>query len=262
MPYGLFFETQSYMAHAALGFARTAPVFFMLPFLNNNVLSGIVRSSVIILVAVSVWPFAIEDIASEKELFNFSGFAKEVIIGLLLGCLLSWPFWVFHALGCMFDNQRGATLSSSIDPANGVDTSEMANFLNFFSAAIYLQNDGMLVILETLQYSYQLCHPATDCIPSLPPLLSFINRITAKSLILASPVLVVLLLAEMMLGLLSRFAPQMNAFAVSLTVKSVLALFVLLVYFSPMLSTSVLEISSAVSFSDIWVHKISNYYGE
>ncbi|MGC8170069.1 flagellar biosynthetic protein FliR, partial [Salmonella enterica] len=74
-------------------------------------------------------------------------------------------------------------------------------------------------------------------------LLGFIGKITARALVLASPVLAVLLLSEIILGLLSRFAPQMNAFAISLTVKSLLALFILLIYFSPVLSPGVMTLT-------------------
>ncbi len=128
-------------------------------------------------------------------------------------------FWVMHALGCIIDNQRGATLSSSIDPANGIDTSEMANFLNMFAAVVYLQNGGLVTMVDVLNKSYQLCDPMNECTPSLPPLLTFINQVAQNALVLASPVVLVLLLSEVFLGLLSRFAPQMNAFAISLTVK-------------------------------------------
>ncbi|VEB43303.1 type III secretion system protein SpaR [Chromobacterium violaceum] len=48
-----------------------------------------------------------------------------------------------------------------------------------------------------------------------------------------------LLLSEAVLGLLSRFAPQMNAFAVSLTVKSAAALLIMLLYFAPVLPDAV-----------------------
>lgn len=78
----------------------------------------------------------------------------------------------------------------------------------------------MQMMLETLRHSYQVCGLTTGCMPALPLLLGIIGKITAVALVLASPVLAVLLLGEIMLGLLSRFAPQMNAFAISLTVKS------------------------------------------
>ena len=255
MQYGLFFETHAWVASASLGFARVAPVFFILPFLNSSVLSGIARVSVSLLVAIGIWPHE-PDVLSPFQTFPYlTLIAREVGVGVLLGCLLSWPFWVFHALGSIIDNQRGATLSSSIDPATGVDTSEMANFLSMFAAVIYLQGGGLMVMLDVFRQSYQLCDPMNACMPSLPPLLGFINQITGKALLLASPIIITLLLSEVILGLLSRFAPQMNAFAISLTVKSGIALFIMLLYFSPVLPDHVLRLSFSSSALDSWLQE-------
>lgn len=41
--------------------------------------------------------------------------AREIIIGLFIACLLASPFWIFLAIGSFIDNQRGATLSSTLD---------------------------------------------------------------------------------------------------------------------------------------------------
>ncbi|MGL4930199.1 MAG: flagellar biosynthetic protein FliR, partial [Plesiomonas sp.] len=81
------------------------------------------------------------------------------------------------------------------------------------------------------------------CRPPLDPVLGLLNQIISKAIVLASPVVAALLLSEMVLGLLSRFAPQMNAFAVSLTVKSGVAIAILLLYFSPVLPDVVLQLS-------------------
>ncbi|MGL5729271.1 MAG: type III secretion system export apparatus subunit SctT, partial [Plesiomonas sp.] len=191
----------------------------------------------------SLWPYA-SAVLPPFDTFNYLALiAREVAVGLLLGCLLAWPFWVFHALGCIIDNQRGATLSSSIDPANGVDTSELANFFNLFASVVYLQSGGLELMLEVLTTSYQLCEPLGGCTPPLDPVLNLLNQIISKASVLASPVVAALLLSEMVLGLLSRFAPQMNAFAVSLTVKSGIAIVILLLYFSPVLPDVVLQLS-------------------
>lgn len=255
MQYALYIEIQSVVASAAMGFARVAPIFFFLPFLNSNILSGAPRNAIIVLVALGVWPHDIGMVPSFMSMELVPLIIREVAVGSMLGCLLSWPFWVMHALGCIIDNQRGATLSSSIDPANGIDTSEMASFLNMFAAVVYLQSGGFITMLDVLNQSYQLCDPMNECTPSLPPLLTFINRIVQSSLILASPVVAVLLLSEVFLGLLSRFAPQMNAFAISLTVKSAIAVLIMLFYFSPVLPESVLKLSfQATGLSD-WFYE-------
>lgn len=240
---GVYFEVHTWVASAAIGFARVAPVFFILPFLNSSIFSGVLRISVTMLVAAGVWPYTLERMPNFQTIEFILLFSREVMLGLLLGCLLAWPFWVFHALGSIIDNQRGATLSSTIDPANGVDTSEMANFLNLFAAAVYLQGGGMLLVLETFRESYELCQPFGRCMPLLPMLWGFINNIISQALVVASPVVAALLLSEVLLGLLSRFAPQMNAFAISLTVKSGIAFFIMLLYFSPVLPERVMQLA-------------------
>ncbi len=61
MFYALYFEIHHLVASAALGFARVAPIFFFLPFLNSGVLSGAPRNAIIILVALGVWPHALNE---------------------------------------------------------------------------------------------------------------------------------------------------------------------------------------------------------
>ncbi len=164
--------------------------------MNSGVLSGAPRNAIIIPVALGVWPHALNEAPPFLSVAMIPLVLQEAAVGVMLGCLLSWPFWVMHALGCIIDNQRGATLSSSIDPANGIDTSEMANFLNMFAAVVYLQNGGLVTMVDVLNKSYQLCDPMNECTPSLPPLLTFINQVAQNALVLASPVVLVLLLSE------------------------------------------------------------------
>ena len=61
----------------------------------------------------------------------------------------------------------------------------------------------------------------------------------------SAPVVATLLVSEALLGLLSRYAPQMNAFSVSLTVKSLVALAVLMVYFGVHLPDEILRMAPA-----------------
>ncbi|WP_224788620.1 type III secretion system export apparatus subunit SctT [Pandoraea terrae] len=225
-----FFLAHDAVAAASIGFVRVAPVFFMLPFLNGNVLSGVTRTAVAMWVAIGLWPHDLDGAGMTPDVPFWRIAVQEVLIGGALGCALAWPFWVFHAVGAYIDNQRGATLSSVVDPANGVDTSELANMLNLFCAAAYLNIGGMRLMLDVLARSYGICDPLRACNLSLPPVLSLLDVIVVHALVLASPVVAALLISEILLGLLSRFAPQMNAFAVSLAIKSLIAFTLLLIY--------------------------------
>lgn len=65
--------------------------------------------------------------------------------------------------------------------------------------------------------------------------MAFLGRLVAAALALASPLICVFLLMEILLGILSRYAPQMNAFSLALTIKSLLAFLMLLIAFQPLL---------------------------
>lgn len=232
---------------SSINFGRIAPVFFMLPFFNQNILTGPTRLSVILIVSIGMFP-----VPSDMNIsFNYYSIlliiAKEVLIGLVLGIILSFPFWVFLAFGSMIDNQRGATLSSTIDPANGIDTSEMSNFLNWFACSVYLQNGGVRLILDSIEKSYEIYPIFTITSPNFYSVVTLINDCVSRSLLLCAPIISMLLFSEIVLGLLSRFAPQMNAFSVSLTVKSGVAFIVLMLYFGNILPTYISEMFIDIS---------------
>ncbi|WAT02667.1 type III secretion system export apparatus subunit SctT [Rouxiella chamberiensis] len=215
----------------ALSSARIMPVFIMLPFLNSNVINNTIRVPVVMLVGMALSPYGYTLAFDLSLLQKFGLIIKELFVGLLLGCLICTPFWIIHAAGCIIDNQRGATISSSIDPVSGVDTSELANFFNLFCAVIFLSRGGLTLMLEVIHKSYELLGPSEYRLPSLTLLFPLLGFIVMQAVRIASPLITVFLLTEAILGLLSRFAPQMNAFSLSLTVKSFIGFLMLILYF-------------------------------
>jgi len=53
----LFFDLNTWLLSMILGYARLVPSFLMLPFFNANVLSGMKRNAVIMIVAMGFSPF-------------------------------------------------------------------------------------------------------------------------------------------------------------------------------------------------------------
>lgn len=213
-----------------MNLGRIVPVFYMLPFLNQNILTGPTRLSIVLIFSIGMFP---ESSDMDTNLNNYTILlitVKEVLIGFVLGTILSFPFWVFLAFGSIIDNQRGATLSSTIDPANGIDTSEMSNFLNWFACSVYLQNGGLRLVLDSFEKSYEINPVFTIAFPNIYSVINLVNDCVSRAILLCAPIISMLLFSEIILGLLSRFAPQMNAFSVSLTVKSAVAFIVFILY--------------------------------
>lgn len=239
---GMFFDLHTWLYEMAMVSARLMPAFILLPFFNNNTLTGAIRLPVALLTGSVLWPYPGSAMVGYDNVWFLILMGKELAIGLIIASFLCLPCWVLHATGSFIDNQRGATLSSSIDPLSGVDTSELANFFNLFAAVIVLQSGGLLLMLEVFEKSYQLWQPYQLDLPAYRTVVGFLSLVVKNGVILASPLIVIFLLSELFLGLLARFAPQLNAFALALTVKSVIGFFLLLLYFTPILPDRIINL--------------------
>ncbi|SIT44971.1 Surface presentation of antigens protein SpaR [Paraburkholderia ribeironis] len=215
----------------AIAYARVAPVFYLLPFLNDRVIVNTVLKNTIIFVVIAGLWHAVRHPLLESSTPMLWLAVQEATAGLVLGVTLSLPFWVAAAIGEFIDNQRGATISDSIDPATGVETSVLAPFLSLFYAALFLHQGGMLLIVQAIRESY-LYLPA-GAIPHahIWHFGSLLSKLVGKGIVLAAPVLLSMFLSDAMLGLFSRFCPQVNAFSLSLSIKSIVAFLVFHLYF-------------------------------
>lgn len=241
-----YFNIYNFLSHLVIIASRIFPIFSIIPFLSNNILSPTIKFPLSLFIAMGVSYDAYE-LPQLESMGYLVILLKEVIIGLMIALFISLPFCVLQITGNIIDNQRGATLSSSIDPINGVDTSELANFFNLFAVTLFLANDGVITTLEIYHHSYRLWLPFSMKFPSISNILTFISYAISKAVMLASPLIIIFLVTEIMLGLLGRYAPQLNPFSIALTVKSLICFTILMIYFSSSFSETVL-IMQEISF--------------
>jgi len=234
----LYLELQERLAVVALMYARIVPIFVILPVLNNGVISNmVVRNSIIFAIIVGIWPVVdTGTMTIQLGSLNYVALAaKEVMIGTGMGFVLALPFWIFSALGSYIDVARGSSMGSLIDPTSGQESTEMSNFISFCVCVMYLQLGGLKIMLSMLVQSYQNIGLDDGIRVNIDVALQFLGELFAHGFILAAPVLLTLLLTECLLGLLSRFTPQLSAFSVAMTIKSTIAIFILSLYFGYML---------------------------
>ncbi|MBJ3591402.1 type III secretion system export apparatus subunit SctT [Salmonella enterica subsp. enterica serovar Saintpaul] len=230
---------------AICGMARLLPIFLLLPYLNSQILGGmIVKNVIIIFIVIGFMPLLTGQYADIIDMPFVMVVLKEIIIGMICGFCFAIPFWIVLAIGEIIDNQRGATISSTMNPGIGVDTSVMGTFMNFYFAAIFVINDGMVTIAKALYATYAI-FPLSEMFvfnwTLMIKTITLLNTMMSSAIILVGPVVVSLFLVEISIGVLSRFAPQLNAFSVALSIKSVVAFFVLLIYMTSVLTPKLLD---------------------
>lgn len=135
-------------------------------------------------------------------------------------------------MGGIIDAQVGNTFAQQLDPTQGGQSAPNTRWLNMFAVWLFMASGGLLAFLDVLFGSYQLW-PITQMGPALEigQLGFFVDQfqyLMSAGLVLAAPVVVVLLLVDLSLGLINRFAQQLNVYSISMPTKSLAATLVLL----------------------------------
>jgi type III secretion protein SpaR/YscT/HrcT len=220
-----------------IALARITPSFLFLPFLSDKTIGrGVLRGTLLLIVAVTLLPMPALAELDLETLPLASTLLSEVVIGLLLGLSFGAPWFAVQACGELIDNQRGATMANAIDPASGIEASPVASFLGFLWTAIFLTCGGMQQLLALLADSYQTLTVSAGLHADMDSAVA-VARVLSTSIFvgigIATPAIAAMLLTELLLGILSRFAPQLNAFSVAMTIKSVIACLILLMVLNP-----------------------------
>ncbi|MGL4734765.1 MAG: type III secretion system export apparatus subunit SctT [Enterovibrio sp.] len=214
-------------------YLRVLPVFLLVPVFSSSTISNrYVRGSFTFIFCM---PFL--DVLVIPDIVKYGAmelFLSEVIIGLLIALPTALPFYIATAIGELIDNQRGATLSNSIDPSVGVESSPLSSFFIYITNVLFLTSPGILLLIHSINDSY-VKFPYGEVRNLLADNMDSILQIADKSLMagvyFVLPVLLIMFLTEVFLGVLSRFSPQMNSFSLSLTVKSIIGIGMLFTYF-------------------------------
>ena len=215
---------------------RLLMMFSMIPMLTRQALPGMLRTGFVAGVAVFLVPTLLEQVATvERGVVEvIFVIVKESLVGMVLGLLMAVPLWAFEAMGALVDNQRGASIAQIINPMTGHDSSPLGELFSQAAMTYLLVSGGLLGMLGVAYSSYELW-PVFDAWPKLNDkapllLLGELDRLTHLAVLMGAPVMIAMFLAEMGLGLVSRFAPQLQVFFLAMPVKSGIAMFVFAVY--------------------------------
>lgn len=199
------------------------------------------RTAVILSLALLLTPINIEfqaTFTSSPATFILY-FAKEYAVGFLIGSIVGMLFWVVQAAGGLIDNQRGAAIASSIDPLQGEESTPLGNLFSQAFMVYILTTGAFLFALGILFKSYAIW-PVSSSIPIISDafpvaLLALFDNAMRLAFVIAAPIVAIMFVAEFSLAIVSRFSPQVQVFVLAMPIKSVLAIIVLIFYFSTLL---------------------------
>lgn len=159
---------------------------------------------------------------------------KEALIGVLLGMAFGALLWAIENVGHLIDFQTGSGNASFFDPVAGHESGPTASFLGFMAVTLFVTGGGLHVMLGAFFESYKLW-PIERMLPSASVALEQFAVHEADSVLgwtlkLAAPVIIVLVVAELGIGLINRSVPQLNVFLFAQPVKSLLAVLMMVLF--------------------------------
>lgn len=226
------------MGDAMLALGLTLPrvigAFIMLPLITQSSMPAMVRNSFLVSLAIVALPVAMS--AAPGEISSSLQWPmmvlKELFIGVAIGFLFGIVFWAFSAAGTVIDNQVGMGMAQVFDPIQGHQVTLHGQFLSEFAAWMFMASGAFIIFLDLLMTSYTIW-PPTAFLPDLPRagmhlFVGQFSYLMTLLVVLAAPAMVILLIIDMSFGLMNRFAPQLNVFALTLPIKAWLATAIIL----------------------------------
>lgn len=235
----------------ALSSTRIAVAFLLLPVFAPETVPATVRNAIFI--AFGVVSLAIQPLApvSDWSTLRWIGqFGKEAVLGAGFGFFMGALLWAFEAAGQLVDAKVGATIAQIVDPLSGHQTSLSGAFLGRLASFVFMAGGGFMLFVGVLLESFAVWPVAQPGLALNPAGVRGFEAAFAEfallALLLAAPVLLVLYVVDFALGLVNRFAPQVNLISISMSLKSVAATLVWLLLFGVLVDTLSTRIGDGV----------------
>jgi flagellar biosynthetic protein FliR len=222
-----------------LGAARTVPVTWLVSPLGGARLPATARVAFGLLLAGLASP-ALAAAAARAGLDRagaaFLGLvlAREILVGLGVGLVVSFAFRAAEAAGRLVDVLRGASLAEVLVPTSDERASPVGALYVLLATLVFLELGGVPRLLAALLASYEAV-PLAGAITAANlrgaawVVATASARLLTAALALAAPVVVALWLTDLALGMVARVAPQVPVYFVGLPAKGLLAVGIVLV---------------------------------
>ena len=190
--------------------------------------------------------------AMEQQPWMAFGLAvgREALVGAALGFVFGLFLVPFRVAGEYIAQEMGLTLGSITDPTRPQNSTTIGEFFEMFGALLFFCQDVHHLFLAALHHSFGR-QPIGGSFLAIPvsTQMSALSSSTEWGLTLAAPVGCCLFMTSLVLGLMSRAAPQLNlmSFGYSLRVMvGLVATYILWPDIAPEMSAAVQRFSSVL----------------
>jgi len=222
----------------------------VLPLFSNESVPALVRNSLFVtlaLIAIVVQPSV--DVAAFTTGQWISLFSKEAFIGIAIGIFFGVYLWAFEAAGVLID-------------ISGHEVTLFGEFFSLWINYLFLAVGGLLLLVAAVLESYvafPLAAPVTELSAASMTLFeSEFGRFVTFTLMVASPFIIVIFAIDMAMGLVNRYAQQLNVLFLSMSLKALAALLMLMMMLPFLIDVLINEIAVHTGAVDNYLRHLFN----
>lgn len=249
----LFPDFERYFAAGFMVFARLLGFIRFAPILNRKEINTMVKLALALLLTMILTPIlnpAKPDPSISPILLWLLNFAVGAIIGYIAQLIIL----AIEAGGDMINTQMGLSSAMVMDPTTNSQTSILSRVITLLAICIFINMGGLYWLFNALIRSFEIfplyaVHIPLEKIINLDYLVKTTSNVLYMGLQIASPVLLATLGQDIILGVISKTAPQVNVFQLSFLFKPVFGA-AILIWILPMLIGVISDFF--LSFSNIY----------
>jgi flagellar biosynthesis protein FliR len=198
--------------------ARLGGLFMVAPLWSLSTLPRMVRTALVVMLAVTLLPSAPAVVLPSDPVGMPLTLATEFAIGIAIGLGAAALVQAMALAGEVVATQMGLQMAPLFAPLPELQVSGIAQLQTLLAIAIYVRLDGHLLLLEGLAASLRVLPPGALLHPAgiTGSLASVGAMLFGAAIRAAAPVMATLLLTQLVLAVMSRAIPQLNAMTVSL----------------------------------------------
>ncbi|MCR6688154.1 flagellar biosynthetic protein FliR [Cellulomonas sp.] len=204
---------------------RMAAFLVLAPPFSHRAIPAQVKVALALGLALAVSP-RLEPLVDDGTVAFVAALVAQVIVGAALGFGVQLVFSAVQSAGAFIDVFGGFQLASGFDPLGQTSGAIFQRFYQLLALVLLFVTDGYLVVVGGLVRTFDALPLDAVLEPAqvAANLTDGLGQMFLAALQVAGPLIVVLFLADVGLGLLTRVAPALNAFALGFPLKVLLTL--------------------------------------
>jgi flagellar biosynthetic protein FliR len=184
---------------------------------------------------LSIYVVCLDTKYPKYELFSIPMMVQlffQIFVGFTAGFILNVILEIFTAVGQIISTQIGFSMITLIDPRFGTIT-PLTLFYSYVGILIFLFLNGHLVAIKFILDTFQVLPLNASMIPkdTIISVLKYSNVIFQASILLSMTIITCILLTNLTMAIMTRFAPQFNIFSIGINITIIFGLLVIYLTF-------------------------------